>query len=174
MGKNKKKFPIYNLSFTLIEILVSVSIVLLLSGLGLASYGQQIQEKKLKEEGQKLVDILELAKRKAFAGDKSNQICNDFNGYQVYFNNPSQYFLRLCCNLRCTSYNNIQSYLISFTFTSPSANSYIWFKPLVSELKFSSGSSLTITIKNSNINKCISIVVSRFGLINLDDSLISC
>lgn len=174
MGKNRKKNYATISSFTLIEIIISVSIILILTGLGLASYNQQTQEQKIKEEGQKLVNVLELAKRKTFAGDKSNQTCNDFNGYQIYFNSLNQYILRLCCNSTCASYYNIQSHSISFTFTSPSPNSYVWFQPLISELKFSSGTSLTITIKNNNLNKCLSINISRFGLINLNDSLTPC
>lgn len=174
MDKNKNKFPIYNLSFTLIEILITISIILLFFGLSLSSYNQLSQEQKLKEEGQKLANILGLAKQKSFAADKSNQNCNDFSGYQIYFINQNQCALRLCCNSSCSLPINIQTYSISSTLISPSSNSYIWFKPLGSEVKFSSGNPFTITIKNININKCITIDVSRFGLINFNDSLISC
>ncbi len=178
MDKNRKKFYAKISSFTLIEIIISVSIVILLTSLSLASFNRQTQEQKLKEEAKKLVNVLELAKRKTFAQDVSNRICNDFKGYQVYFqnqNNQSQYSLRLCCGSTCNPYFDIQPYRISFSFTSLPTNGYIWFQPLASEINFSNNAnSFTITIKNSNINKCISINISKFGLINLDNNLTSC
>lgn len=174
MEKNKKESYVNISSFTLIEIIISVSIIILFTGLGLASYNHQNQEQKLKEEGQKLVSVLELAKKKTYSGDKSNQTCNDFNGYQLLLNNSNQYLLKLCCNNDCSSSFNIQTYSITSRFLSPSPGSYVWFQPLISELKFDSGTSLTITIKNDHLNKCLSINISRFGLINLNDSLTSC
>ena len=45
------------------------------------------------------------------------------------------------------------------------------FPPLMNNLDFPSN---TIRLKNSNIDKCVDISVSPLGIIDLDETLISC
>ncbi|MEK7495679.1 MAG: prepilin-type N-terminal cleavage/methylation domain-containing protein, partial [Patescibacteria group bacterium] len=53
--------------FTLIEILVVTTITLIFLGVGLVQYNANTERFKLKNEGKKLVDVLELAKKKALS-----------------------------------------------------------------------------------------------------------
>ena len=98
MDKNK----ISN-SFTIIELLIVVAIIALFSGLSLAYYNNFGQQAKLKEEARKIVDVLELAKKKANSGDIPPGVtCSSgFNGYQVKGTDKKTYLLSLCCGGQC-------------------------------------------------------------------------
>ena len=52
-------------SFTLIELLIVISIISILSTVGLAYYNKYGEEVKLKNSANQLADVLELAKKKA-------------------------------------------------------------------------------------------------------------
>lgn len=157
-------------SFTLIELLVVTTIILVFSGLSLAYYNNFTQEKILKNEGLKLVNTLEIAKKKANSGDLSGKTCNSgFNGYQVSVTN-SGYSLWLRCGG-----NLVSPAVFSYSFL-PSSNIFIRsgtgnynFREL--NLTSTSG---TIQIKNSNIAKCLNITIYSSGVITISDNFISC
>ena len=58
-----------NKAFTLIELLVVSVIILTFSGTILAQYNQQTQQLKLKNEAKKMIDVMELAKKKAVTSE---------------------------------------------------------------------------------------------------------
>lgn len=76
-----------NLGFTLIEIIISISIITLLSGMAIVQYDNLSEQKKLDYETKRFVDTLELAKVKAAAGDSSlctgTAIIPEVQGYSV-------------------------------------------------------------------------------------------
>ena len=55
--------------FTLIELIVVMGILSIFSGIFLARYNENASQLKLKNEAKKLIDVLELAKKKALNGD---------------------------------------------------------------------------------------------------------
>ena len=159
-------------SFTLIELLVTTTIILIFGGLSLAYYNNFTQERNLRNEALKLVNILELAKKKASSGDLSGLTCNGgFNGYRVNLTS-SGYSLWLRCGG-----NSVSPAVFSYIFPSPSNISITGeignydFR----ELNLTSTSETrTIQIKNSNISKCLTITISSAGIITLSDNFISC
>ena len=159
-------------SFTLIELLIVTTIILVFGGLSLSYYNNFTQEQTLKKEVQKLVDIFELAKKKASSGDLSGLTCDGgFNGYQVNVTN-SGYSLLLKCGGA-----SVSPAVFSYSFPSSSNISIISgtgdydFR----ELNLTSTSETrTIQIKNSNISKCLEITIYSSGIITLSDNFISC
>src|SRR3990167_3435835 len=69
--------------FTLIEIIITVAIIMLFSGLSIPRYNAYTQELKLRKESNRVKAVLDLAKKKAVASELYNQACTDFNGYRT-------------------------------------------------------------------------------------------
>jgi len=160
MVKNKQ-------AFTLIEVLVSVTIIILFSGMIMAYYNQQTAYKKLAQDADKLVDVLELAKKKAMAGDLDNYYntggCSTgYVGWQVFFSG-SNYFLDLRCagntwrlrNYTLTDTVSINTFptnnLIIFSPLTGSNNSLQTIKLYETSLGLSKA--VTISINYGNISK---------------------
>lgn len=156
------KLSEFQLSFTLIELIVVVAIVALFSGTSLAFYNQFNETKKLEVETSKLVDVIEFAKKKAVAGDLSQVACSDFNGYQVNMV-ADRYHLILCCNGICN--NNIHSYLLPSNIgVSAATRGSITFPPL---LKGITSTYISYQLLNSYFSpaKCKQININIAGLI---------
>lgn len=161
-------------AFTLIELLVVISIMLIFIGGTIASYNTYTEQTKLKNEGKKLVDVLELAKKKALSADLQDITCTDFTGYKVTLN-TNNYALIFCCNSACSTPTNVHTYAFPNTnITIYSGAGDLNFPPLMS------GANITISsvhLKNSAINaasKCVNIVISPIGIIELNETLIAC
>jgi len=172
MDKNKKNKK----SFTLIELLIAISLIILISGLTIPFYNQFTAQQELKNETKKIVDLLELARKKAISGDLSNHQsdCANFTGYQIRIVNSTTLQLFICCGQTTSNYCStsfvITTYNLPNQFSITPVGSNIQFKNLTGYLD----NSYPLNIKNSLINKCISITISPSGLINYNDNLISC
>ena len=160
----------YSSAFSLIELLVIGTVLVLFSGVVLANYNNFNQQKNLEREISKLVDILSLSKSKAQNSDISFACSgsNEFAGYRVEMN-VSDYNFKQCCrdavskiNTSCSSALN--TYTFPSTITNISGPLTIEFFPL------SEGASdVGFTLKNSYVNKCSDISISSTGLINVSD-----
>ncbi len=170
-----------NKAFTIIELLVVSAIILTFSGTILAQYNQQTQQLKLKNEAKKLIDVMELAKKKAVTSDLVPTInvaptpptfCTNFTGYQFILNTNSNYDLRYCCNASCSTVLNSYDLDSKVVITDPVAipNSLI-FTPL---MKVFNRTFTSITLKNTVINKCLDITISPIGIIELNETLTDC
>ena len=152
--------------YTLIEIIVVLGIVTILSGFGIAKYNTHTQQLTLKNQAKNLVEVIELAKKKAVSGDLY-QDCSDFQGYQVVVN--ANTFLM---NFNCGGvYQTIQNYSMANSITTVAGIGNFNFLPLAI------GTNLTVNslrLKNSKIDQCIDISISSIGIINIDETLISC
>ncbi|OGK08298.1 hypothetical protein A2767_04330 [Candidatus Roizmanbacteria bacterium RIFCSPHIGHO2_01_FULL_35_10] len=162
-------------AFTLVEILVICTILVLFSGTMLAGYNNFNQQKKLDKEVNQLVDVLNLAKSKARASDlnpaDTGFDCsgsNEFGGYSVEIND-SDYNFAPCCRDVVTKNPSgcgsvVQTYNFSSVITNISGSTTVNFYPL------SEGASpLTVSIKNSAIDKCSDISISETGVISTSD-----
>lgn len=165
--------------FTLIEILVVSVIILTFSGTILAQYNQQTQQLKLKNEAKKMIDVMELAKKKAVTSDliptpnvTPPTFCTNFTGYQFILNSNSNYGLRYCCNESCSTSLNNYNLDSKIIITNPVAipNSLI-FTPL---MKIFNRTFTSVTLKNTVINKCLDINISPIGIIELVETLTDC
>ena len=156
-------------SFTLIELLITTSIILIFGGLSLASYNQFNEEQKLKNEARKFVDALELAKKKAITGDIGSYTCDNFFGTRVTISSSS-YTVKLCCQANCNnSTPTLPPYGFASNIQSLSTGS-ITFSHL--EAKISGITSFTLI--NTTINKCLTISISSAGVVTLNENLSNC
>ncbi len=149
--------------YTLIEIILVVAIIALFSGLTLAYYNNFNEDRRLTAEAKQLVDVLNLAYKKANSADLTpNSACTTFAGYDVVFytGSPSSYKLFFNCGTdqMVSQYNLANGIVISNT----TAKS-ILFKPL------SAGTDLTapatITITNNISGKCKKMQINPAGTI---------
>jgi prepilin-type N-terminal cleavage/methylation domain-containing protein len=152
--------------FTLIEILVVISITLIFLGMGLSRYNTFTEQVKLKSEAKKLIDVIELAKKKALSADLQDRACTNFTGYRVTIL-TSAYSLKFCCASNCSV---VQDYNLptNITFTTAGRGDYN-FPPLMTNPIFISDS---ISLNNSIINKHIDISISPIGIVELDETLL--
>ncbi len=151
--------------YTLIELLIVIAIIALFSGLSLAYYNNYTDDRKLAGETKQLVDVLNLAYKKATAVDLTpNSLCSDFRGYVVTF--PFTPSTTYSLNFNCGGLNQLVSQYsinIGVVINSRTVNS-ILFKPLSAGTDLTSDPA-TITLKNSNISKCIDIWVHIVGTV---------
>lgn len=159
--------------FSLIELLVVVSITVLFLGTGIAQYNRFTVQTKLINEAKKLTDVLELAKKKALSADliptPGNPItfCSNFTGYRVIVS-AGTYSLNFNCN---GTIRNIQDYDLSSNISIISGAGNYNFTPLMVGPIFASA---TLRIKNSTINKCVDISITPAGIIELDEEPFDC
>jgi len=154
-------------SFTLIELLVVISIMLIFIGGTLVQYNTFTEQTKLKNEAKRLVDVLELAKKKALSADLFDKTCTNFTGYKVTVA-LSSYSLSFGC---AAVYTTVQSYNLPTNVTATVGGGNYIFTPLMNNPSFASG---TITLKNANISKCVSITVTAIGVVSLNEVLVGC
>lgn len=170
MGKNN--------SFTLIEFIVVIGIIAIFTGTFLAYYNNFTEQSELRTEARKLVDVLELAKKKASSGDEPAACAGGFNGYKVNFNSNSSYILQSCCGNTCS---NVNTYQLSSNITIySSVPNCIKFRHL------SAGTDTTATgcsayspvrVKNSQLgttNNCFNITIDNAGIISLNETYLTC
>src|SRR3990167_98954 len=161
-------------SFSLVEILVVVSIILLFTGFSIANYSNFNQESILKKEVQKFIDVLSLVKTKAVTADidiLTDCGADEFVGYRIEINDSSYNFKQSCrdvdTKIISTFGTAIQSYNFPANISKISGESSVDFYPL------SAGASrATVTIKNNSISKCIEISISVNGVITAGDQAI--
>jgi len=147
-------------SFTLIEILITTSIILIFGGLSLAYYHNFNQEKILQYEAQKLINSIEIAKKKANSGEVKN--CSSFCGYQLSLNNTN-YSIDICCACDTNS-NCINPTPIIRNYFPPgiiSLNNFrTMFRPLLPLV-----TPIVFQLKNNNISQCEEISINQAGVI---------
>ncbi len=160
MEKNK-------IGFTLIELLVVITIMIIFIGSTIAQYNTYTERTKLINEGKKLVDVLELAKKKALSAELQDKTCINFTGYRVTVSSGSYSLLFSCASV----YSLVQIYNLETNVTTTIGTGDYNFPPLMNNPVFISN---TISLKNSAINRCVNILVSAIGLIELNETLVDC
>ncbi len=159
--------------FTLIELLVVISIMLIFIGSTISQYNNYTEQTKLKNEAKKLVDVLELAKKKALSAELVGS-CDNFTGYKVTLS-TNNYSLIFCCNSGCSDPATVNTYAFNnANISNLTGAATLNFPPLMSDVNLTVGS---IRLKNSAINtanKCIDISISAIGIVELDEMLVGC
>lgn len=172
------KLNLHRSGYTLVELIIVITIILLFSGLLLPQYNNYIEQSKLKTGAQKLADVLSLAKKKTMAKDTINTCVNNFTGYQVMLD-QNQYVLYYCCAGNC-SFSTINTY----KFVSPVNIHTIPGHSTPYPISFTTsiqGTSLTsaidIYLQNTNIgstNNCVHLNVTTNGIVSQDSQFTSC
>jgi len=165
-----KKFK----GFTLIELIVVIGIVSLFTEIFIARYNENTGRLRLRSEAKKLIDVLELAKKKALSADliptpgtPKKTFCTDFSGYRVAIASGS-YSLLFGCSL---VYSPVQNYNLTTNITVTTGTGNYNFSPLMINPSFISN---TIRLRNSSISKCVDISISAIGIVELNETLINC
>jgi len=142
--------------FTFIELLFTVTIMAVISAITLAKYNDFTERKKLETDAYKLVDVIELAKKKSITGDLYSS-CSNFQGYSINITLNS-YSLRFYCN---GGYETIASYNFS-TNNSVTSGEVNWkFNPIYGQLD----TAASLTLQNSQSGKEIIISIAQSGLV---------
>ncbi len=174
-----------NLGFTIIELLVVISIVILFSGLSIGYYNSFTQKQNLERGQQLLLNTLELAQKKASVGDLTPDIsCQNFVGYRVNFPDTVSFNLQFCCNedsllpddgscsnITGASYQLPQNLILSGVITYPYA---VRFKQNGQGVSMQNVVVGKIVLKNSVTSQCLGINISDFGVTTPDTAVISC
>lgn len=176
MRSSIRKKKLTQRAFSILEILLVIFIIALFSGFALPYFNSSTSTKKLDQEAKQLIDVIELAKAKASAGQADIPGCTIFKGYQVYFDDPAtQYRLRACCGAvptdLCTFSQDIQLYKtqpdMTYAFSGSLASSnFIHYSNLTLGTTLASNGIIIIT--NTTINKCVKITVDKIGLVTED------
>lgn len=151
--------------FSLIEILIVISILILFSGMSIAYFNEFTEDKKLESESRKVVDVLELAKKKARAADLSRcsfdpLVTPQVRNYSLVVVNPTEYQIVPEC-LTGTPAPIIYNLEKNVMFMIPTVA--VDFYPL------SAGASKRcLYLRNSISNKCRNVKVGEVGLIDSD------
>lgn len=151
-------------------------IVLISSTISLAFYNSHNQEVKLRVEAKKFADVLDLAKKKAQSSSLiptpgiPPTYCSDFNGYRVGLTSvsPARFTLKYRCSSNDTTINTYY-FPSNIIFTGSAYN--FSFMPLGLGTNITLN---TVTFKNTTIGKCINILISSVGIVQIDDSLYPC
>lgn len=153
--------------FSFLELMFAVLIMGVFFGMSLKLYSNFNWQKKLEAETKKVVAVLELAKKKAIAGDKSrlSQSCV-LSGYKVIYTATSYSLLALCpAETAIGAYYNLPSGL---ALTGNGSNQVI-FKP------FGIGAIPScIIVKNSTKGQCRKITIDQSGSITYGNEANSC
>jgi prepilin-type N-terminal cleavage/methylation domain-containing protein len=98
LKKSKQKFS----GFTLIEMLVVITLTGILFGIGLTSYNTFNRNQILQQAAEQLRSDLRLAQNKALAGQKLDGYCIQNNetlkGYRLLFDSATEYSIRAICS----------------------------------------------------------------------------
>lgn len=149
--------------FSLIELIIVTGIIAVFSSLSLGYYNNFTEERKLDRDAKKLVDIIELTKKKAQAGDIESYSCGEFSGYTMVFL-PASYTMRLCCDSTCTSSYEVQTFRYQTNIAALiTGSTTVHFEPLT--LRTDLSTDTTIRIQHSGLDKCVPIVISPLGVV---------
>jgi prepilin-type N-terminal cleavage/methylation domain-containing protein len=149
----------FDFGYTLLEIIVVVTIISLFTALSIGYYRNFDEQKKLDGDVKQFIDVLNLAANKANSGDLNpNPNCTDFQGYSVLISSTTSYSLEFNCG---DVYTEVQAYNLksNISFTGTDAN--ILFKPLTGGTNLIRQASVTFT--NNATGKCKKILINPLG-----------
>lgn len=149
-------------AFTMIELLVVVTILMVFFGLSIAYYGSFNEQKKLERDTNKLIDVLSLAQKKAGVGDLGTNNCLNFSGYTVSFTSGS-YMMTLSCSPSCSETGCSNTFNLQPGISLSSTAGSVTFKKLSTGIDLPE---IALTVTNTSTNRCKKITISGTGLIS--------
>jgi prepilin-type N-terminal cleavage/methylation domain-containing protein len=126
--------------FTLIEIIVSITLLLVLSGLFMASYNGFNSSQTVKQAASTLIRNLQAVRTKAASGNKPTG-CDTLTGYIVKFPNSGSYTSRAIC--QSGEVGDAETYSLPAGVTFPSTPATFTFYAL--DRGASAGQTITLT-----------------------------
>lgn len=138
--------------FTIIEVVIAVTIIGILSTLGISSYVTFNQTKTLEHESYKMVEALELGKKRALSGEK---ICGTYAGTYTFDWTTTSY------SLSPNGCSQLFSYLFPAVIQASSSGS-VTFQPF----GLGTGSSTCIMLHHEISDKCRKITLNAAGTVS--------
>ena len=157
-------------SFSLIELLIVISITFFFVGMSLVYYNNFTAKKELDKEARRVFDFINLVRENAISNKGAVEYCSlisnnvdKFNGWDLSINPATKSFkaFRVCNDLKETTPS--MSTIVSIDILSPATGKDILFK----SSKGSLSSDETIILKSVKLNKCIVIVANKSGVITI-------
>jgi len=144
-------------SFTLIELIIIVAIIVIFSGITMAYFNNFTREKQLSNNTKKLIDVIDLAQKKTNSGDNSMCLGTDgtSDGFSVVITGANSYKLEPVCMVGTPS---IVTYQTESNVQFINTSQRIDFKPLVPL-----DSVVQIILKEINLNKCLAVKIEASG-----------
>lgn len=98
LGKTNSDIKNNNLGYTLIELLVGISIVGIIFSVGYAGFRQFSQRQQLAGVAKSITSDLQLIKQKALTGEKPSGVaCTKLDGYAFFRSSATRYILQAVC-----------------------------------------------------------------------------
>lgn len=172
MSARYAKYNIFeNSGYTLIEILVGLTIIGLLFGLGYVNFRDFSRRQSISGAAKKIQGDLALTQQLALSGQKPDDAkCNSPNLLSSYdfsivsSSNPAQYIIQANCSggIVNNPYYKEVSLPADLSLSSDSLST-ISFKVLGSGTNIEDGSRVTLTLSQTGTNNTVSIVVESGG-----------
>lgn len=128
--------------FTLFELIVAISILILLFGLGIAGYNAFNRKDRLRQAGLTIKAHLRFAQTKAFSVDKPSSGCTTFTGMRVSFT-ATTYSIDHMCTEGVVGTAETITLQSGITF-SPVPSSFT-FTPLKGTISLASGQAIVLS-----------------------------
>jgi len=151
-----------NRGFTLLELIISVGIVLVLTGIGVANYRIYTDKETLRQTVATIKSDLRLAQTKAIAGQKPvNASCTELFGYKVSFSTSSYTIVPDCTEGISSADALVITLPNGMTFAESLINTSFLFYPLSGGTSLSDDLVLQVTLGA----QALTITVTQGGLI---------
>lgn len=169
----------YKKGFSLIELLVVITIIFIMTGMSIAAYNKFTQYQKLDTATKKVDDIIELTRKKAISSDLgifNFATCSDFRGYRVTIGgNNISFFIN--CNGTYTSVAPPFIMETNINFPNCAGSCTVDYKPLTAEVTLSPAgfaSSRYIRIRNSALGatECNTLTISGSGIVTITNKTV--
>ncbi|MDO8498061.1 MAG: type II secretion system protein [bacterium] len=174
--------------FTFIELIIVMVIIGIFAGVAIPNYGNFVSQNQLDKETKKVLEILDIARKKAVSAEKTDKCSGEVLGYKVNQYSATQLQIKIfCSSYSDPTYDHIvDTYTLgnngvsvsSFNVGSPLRSiDYVVFKRLTEGISIPnpaggndvllSSETVTITIKSVNLSteNCVPITISPAGLI---------
>lgn len=199
VNSKKKRFTLFTLSadegsitkgFTLIELLVIIGIIAITTSAGLFSYNTLSKEQTLSSTSKKMIDVLNLTRKRAIAGDTSRGCTGSLQYYKFSKTSASQYDVKVKCT--GSSETTLQSYsMASNNLVQMNSMTIMPANTTITGINFSgfngeiSGDAtlgtvivtgtdyVDLTIRVPSLGKCISITINSLGVVT-EGEKVSC
>lgn len=137
--------------FTLIEVIISISISLLVVGAVIVNYNGYNDTQTLKQTGLTLKNNLRFAQVKALTGEKPSANCTKLSGYQVTFA-AGGYSIQATCEPE-----GLTGDITAVTFPTITSTNSLQFSPVPSPIIF------YVVSRGTNLNTAVSLRLAGFG-----------
>ncbi|PIY68595.1 hypothetical protein COY90_05145 [Candidatus Roizmanbacteria bacterium CG_4_10_14_0_8_um_filter_39_9] len=164
-------------SFTLIELIIVVGLILLFTGFSISYFSAFTERKKIENDSKKIINTLELMKTKTISGDAS--LCSDANPRLSYFSfetnasNNSYSMVPHCAVGVPTPIQYSLETNVLFYYPTPTVDFSVSFQPITGGTDSCSYIYLKNSLLNNGSGLCRYIKISKSGLV-FDDECSTC